>query len=160
VFGELHGAIPIGCQAGQQLGQRFELLARQHPEELVIDRALQGRKADQPVHAVLGQRQLHPPAVVRMGALLDQSVGNQLVDLVGDEGAAQIQSLGDLIDPHRFFRRGILDGDQDQILGRRQADKSRERLTGGFQAAAEGEIIVEEAAQRAVVSIPVEQLGL
>ena len=78
--------------------------------------------------------------------------------VVGDEGAAQIEPFGELVDPHRLFRSGILDRDQDQVLSRRQVGKAREQGAGGLQAAAEGEIIVEEAAKHPV-SILVEQLG-
>src|SRR5262245_21374591 len=65
MFGKLHGGVPVRGKAGQQLRQKFELLARQNTEERIVHRTLQAGETDQPVKAFLSEGKLHAPTIAR-----------------------------------------------------------------------------------------------
>ncbi|WP_375784644.1 hypothetical protein ACE10Z_33690 [Bradyrhizobium sp. Pha-3] len=98
-FGKLHGVLSVSGKAGQQFRQKFELLARQNTEERIVHRTLQASETDQSVETLIGEGELHPSSVAWMRGLLEQAVGNQLVDLVGDEGAAQVEPIASWLIP-------------------------------------------------------------
>ena len=74
MLGELHGTVAIGGEASEELGQHSELLAREHPEQRVIDRAMKGGEPCQSADTLIGDGQLNSAAVARMGALLSETI--------------------------------------------------------------------------------------
>src|SRR4051812_32614070 len=102
MLGYLHSLFAIGCKAGEYLGQQSKLVARKHPEQRIVNGTLKSREPRQSMDTLTGDGELDPATVARMHALLEEAVGHQLVDFVGNERAAQMQSGGYLIYPHRL----------------------------------------------------------
>ncbi len=88
VLSNFHGMFAIFCKAGEDPGQRSELVARKHAEQCIVDGTLKSRKSCQSADTLTGNRELNPATVAWMHAFLNEAVGHQLVDLICYKGAA------------------------------------------------------------------------
>jgi hypothetical protein len=69
MLGQLYRIIAIGGEAGEQLGQQSELVAREHSEQRVVDRTLIGGEPRQSADTLIGDRELYSATVAWMRAL-------------------------------------------------------------------------------------------
>ena len=156
--GEFDRLIAVGGEAVEELQQLLELVARKCSEQCVVDRALECGESRQSFDARRRHRELHTTAIAGVRGFFDQSIGHQLVHLDGNESAAEIQALGELIDSQWFILPGMHDGDQDQILRRRQVGITREFGPRGVETAPERKVSIEKLPERLIAAV-VQEFG-
>jgi hypothetical protein len=118
----------------------------------VVDLSLRGREPGQAPAGFVRQGEGYLAAVRGVRRFGDEAGADELSNLHGDEGTAELQVLGDGFDSDRLRGAQHRDADQDRILNPCDADQLRIAVADRFQAAREGEGVVNERAELPVRS--------
>jgi hypothetical protein len=148
VFKKVDGAVAAADHFCHQVAQRQEFGVTEAAEQRVVHRLLQGRQPDQEASCLIRRAQLDAPPVALFKRFLEQPHIKKRVLLQRQEGAAEMQVFGHLVDADVLGAvLVVVDGDQDRVLAAGQSDMGAKAVPDFLHPSGDRQHVVHETSE-------------